>query len=55
MTAPTDWSCCGSSYKCGYGEGDCDGDSDCIDGLKCGTDNCVWWNSAVDSGLDCCE
>ena len=41
--------CCGShqydntnnpKHRCGYGEGDCDYDSDCVDGLVCGNANC---------------
>jgi len=33
-------SCCTSRNKCGKGEGDCDRDTDCKDGLKCGVNNC---------------
>ena len=34
-------SCCTKDNKCNEQEGDCDSDKDCIDGLKCGTFNCV--------------
>ena len=48
--------CCSESSKCGDQEGDCDRDSDCINGLVCGKDNCIqnndfWW----DATDDCCE
>ena len=33
-------SCCTDKFPCGLGEGDCDNDSDCKEGLKCGNDNC---------------
>ena len=35
----TDWYCC-PLFKYSEGEGDCDGDYDCIGNLKCGKDNC---------------
>jgi len=38
--------------KCNEGEGDCDLDSDCADGLVCGTDNC---GDTHPSGFDCCQ
>ena len=50
-------SCC-VGKKCKAGEGDCDYDSECEDGLKCGKDNCL--NSIFDFGSpfqstdDCC-
>ena len=40
-------SCCKSSNQCNVDEGDCDSDSDCKVGLKCGSDNCK-----VKTGLD---
>ena len=48
--------CCSETSKCEDQEGDCDHDSDCIDGLVCGNDNCIqnndfWW----DATDDCCE
>ena len=49
-------SCCNSlNNKCDVGEGDCDSDADCLDGLKCGTDNCPSTRSSDwDSSDDCC-
>ena len=38
----TDMSCCTGGRPCGVGQGDCDYDSDCQYGLKCGTDNCYY-------------
>merc|ERR1719312_53749 len=40
-----DWSCCSRSQPCGYGEGDCDQNSDCQSGLRCGRDNCRSFHS----------
>ena len=51
-------SCCTSSNPCGEGEGDCDSDEDCKDGLKCGQgsghdNNCD--NTLVfPADYDCC-
>lgn len=46
--------CCGAGgYRCGKNEGDCDKDSDCKPGLRCGTDNCVGKHFA--DTADCCE
>ena len=42
---------CGEAIKCGENEGDCDNDSHCKAGLKCGTDNCP---SNFPSYYDCC-
>jgi len=36
----TDVSCCSASHKCDENQGDCDNDSHCKRGLKCGHDNC---------------
>ena len=48
----TDWSCCDNKPGgCGENEGDCDNDSHCKAGLKCGTDNCP---SGFPSIYDCC-
>ena len=49
----TDHQCCTKEEKCSIGEGDCDLDDDCQEGLICGVDNC-------DSGFpgteyDCCQ
>ena len=38
----TDMNCCTGGRPCGIGQGDCDYDSDCQYGLKCGTDNCYY-------------
>ena len=56
----TEWNCCGKDKdtKCNMGEGDCDRDDDCKDGLICGNDNCkaefsapgTSWNDEA----DCC-
>ena len=43
--------CCTSSNQCDIGEGDCDYDQDCADGLICGTDNCP---SDFPATADCC-
>ena len=32
--------CCTSSNQCEAKEGDCDSDDECVNGLKCGQDNC---------------
>jgi len=45
-------SCCSKDEVCGLGEGDCDTDADCGQGLKCGTDNCQ--GTGFDSTDDCC-
>ena len=37
--------------KCGENEGDCDKDSHCKSGLKCGNNNCP---SGFPSSFDCC-
>lgn len=35
--------CCGGDgYQCKEGEGNCDVDSDCAEGLICGQSNCLW-------------
>merc|ERR1719430_1806463 len=53
-------SCCSVDYdddgsvdeECGLGEGDCDTDSDCLEGLVCGKDICQ--GTGFDSTDDCC-
>ena len=51
-SAPKDKSCCNKkAEKCGENEGDCDKDSHCKAGLKCGKDNCP---SGFPSSYDCC-
>ena len=53
-------SCCNENNKCDVGEGDCDYDSDCLEGLKCGSGNCpgsrswLWGSEEWDSSDDCC-
>jgi len=46
-------SCCTALNMCREGEGDCDQDSDCAPGLRCGRDNCQ--GPGFDSTDDCCE
>merc|ERR1711962_147094 len=48
------WSCCSTSNRCGVGQGDCDRDSDCQDGLICGNDNCRSFIPGVHPRADCC-
>ena len=48
----TNKNCCSSSNKCDENQGDCDKDSDCKSGLKCGTDNCP--TGFPDKSYDCC-
>ena len=45
--------CCDEVHPCGEAKGDCDRDSQCTDGLQCGTDNCQ--GSDFKSTSDCCE
>ena len=48
-------SCCKPSNQCNVDEGDCDSDSDCMTGLKCGSNNCkVKTGLDWDSTDDCC-
>merc|ERR1712226_754509 len=48
-------SCCSETNRCDVGEGDCDSDADCLDGLLCGTGNCPSTRSdAWDASDDCC-
>ena len=46
--------CCRSWKRCAIGEGDCDSDSECQPGLRCGKDNCRSWPGNWDSEDDCC-
>ncbi len=41
-------------FKCGVGEGDCDGDETCAEGLICGSSNCDLTKPRFDDGDDCC-
>ena len=43
-------STCSLDSPCPHGQGDCDSDSQCVDLLVCGTDNC----KNGPRGLDCC-
>jgi len=45
--------CCTSSRPCGIGDGDCDRDSHCRPGLRCGKNNCR--GPGFDATDDCCE
>ena len=47
----TNGNCCGLSHKCDENQGDCDSDSDCKCGFKCGDNNCQGF---PDSTYDCC-
>ena len=40
-TCPDGNSCCDEDHRCDVGEGDCDFDKDCLEGLKCGKNNCL--------------
>ena len=47
--------CCTSLNRCDIDQGDCDSDSDCKLGLKCGKDNCPMKSGHQwDSTDDCC-
>jgi len=46
--------CCNSKRPCGVGEGDCDTDEDCGNGLKCGKRNCAQFRPENFAGADCC-
>merc|ERR1711899_689026 len=52
-------SCCTNSEPCDVGGGDCDSDSHCMAGLKCGNNNCKRDFSSSGSNwarsADCCE
>ena len=51
-------SCCKETNKCDVGEGDCDRDKDCLEGLLCGFNNCPlprgFWDDEWDRYDDCC-
>jgi len=44
--------CCTPRFPCGEGEGDCDKDTHCREGLICGDKNCP---EGFPTGFDCCE
>merc|ERR1711990_461612 len=50
----TDWNCCTRENPCNKGEGDCDNDSECKPGLKCGYNNCIYSWSGSHHLADCC-
>ena len=53
--ANNEWECCTATNQCDVGQGDCDSDSDCKAGLKCGSNNCkVKTGLDWDSKDDCC-
>merc|ERR1712121_328867 len=50
----TDHWCCRPWNRCSEGQGICLSDSDCEDGLICGSDNCQEFNPAAQHDEDCC-
>ena len=52
------WRCCRNDGPCSVGEGDCNRDSECADGLRCGNNNCKNDFSTAESVWrrwdDCC-
>jgi len=42
------------AQKCSVGQGDCDMDFQCEDGLLCGKNNCQEFNPNAEPGHDCC-
>jgi len=50
----TDWAFC-TEGSCHVGQGDCDFNSDCKEGLRCGRDNCKDFHSDAHRSADCCE
>ena len=49
-----DGSCCTKDSPCKLGEGDCDEDSECEAGLKCGDNNCRNFRKEAHRRMDCC-
>ena len=53
--------CCSTGWAvCGFGEGDCDADSECRGNLKCGSENCHRYTlldivNYFSSSDDCCR
>ena len=45
------WNYCSETDPCEEGAGDCDSDSECQEGLKCGEDNCGGY---LFKTTDCC-
>ena len=59
VSLKNNWSCCTKESPCGEKHGDCDVDEHCMEGLKCGTDNCrsMYSNISfpnIDIQMDCC-
>jgi len=52
--ASNDWTYCSSTNKCDEGQGDCDADSHCAAGLKCGQNNCKEFHPNALGDTDCC-
>ena len=50
----TDKDCCSTNNKCGEGQGDCDDDSHCMEGLKCGHVGDYCPEGFPDGDYDCC-
>merc|ERR1711971_1266940 len=46
--------CCSEAAPCVAGEGDCDGDRECEDGLVCGDNNCRQFGAFFHEKDDCC-
>jgi len=53
-TTKEDWSCCTTASPCSEGQGDCDIDSECAAGLKCGDNNCKDFRNEAKNNADCC-
>jgi len=49
-----DWSFCTKGKPCGKGQGDCDSNDQCADGLECGVDNCRQFHPNAHRLADCC-
>ena len=47
-------SCCTRENPCNEGEGDCDNDYHCAEGLVCGNNNCQNFTKDAKSDYDCC-
>ena len=50
-----DQRCCTPDAPCEEGEGDCNADSECMFGLKCGDNNCKQYGQYYHKKDDCCE
>ena len=45
---------CSITNKCGYGEGHCESDDECLLAFQCGFNNCQAFNPSANSWEDCC-